>query len=111
MAATRERFMRMIVFFDLPTKSKQDRHHATKFRNDLLNEGYYMMQWSVYSRICKGLAQVEKHAQRLKCLIPPAGSIRLMTITEKQFADMDILIGESRKQEKIGAKQLVFADF
>lgn len=66
-----------------------------------------MMQLSVYSRICKGVAQVEKHAQRLKCLIPPHGSVRLMTVTEKQFADMEILIGESKKQEKIGAQQLV----
>jgi CRISPR-associated protein Cas2 len=107
MSATGERFMRMIVFFDLPTTSKQNRKHATQFRNNLLKEGYYMMQWSVYSRICKGMAQVEKHAQRLKGLIPPSGSIRLMTVTEKQFADMAILAGGSKKQEKIGAKQLV----
>jgi CRISPR-associated protein Cas2 len=107
MSATGERFMRMMVFFDLPTTSKQDRRHATKFRNSLLNDGYYMMQWSVYSRICKGMAQVEKHAQRLKCLIPPRGSVRLMTVTEKQFAAMEILIGESSKREKIGANQLL----
>lgn len=99
--------MRMMVFFDLPTTSKQERKYATKFRNSLLKDGYYMMQWSVYSRICKGIAQVEKHAQRLKCLIPPVGSVRLMTVTEKQFADMEILVGESKKEEKIGAKQLV----
>ena len=53
------------------------------------------------------MAQVEKHVGRLKCLIPPSGSVRLMTVTEKQFADMEILVGESKKQEKIGAKQLV----
>lgn len=107
MAQHGERFMRMIVFFDLPTLTKQDRKQASKFRSALLKDGYYMMQLSVYSRICKGVAQVEKHAQRLKCLIPPSGSVRLMTVTEKQFADMEILIGESKKQENIGAKQLV----
>ena len=99
--------MRMMVFFDLPTMTKANRRHATRFRNELLKDGYYMMQWSVYSRICKGVAQVEKHAQRLKCLIPPTGSVRLMTITEKQFADMEILIGARKKQEKDGAKQLL----
>ncbi len=107
MAQYGERFMRMIVFFDLPTLTKQDRKRASKFRNALLKDGYYMMQLSVYSRICKGMAQVEKHVGRLKCLIPPSGSVRLMTVTEKQFADMEILVGESKKQEKIGAKQLV----
>ena len=107
MSNTGERFMRIMVFFDLPTTTKSDRKNATKFRNELLKDGYYMMQWSVYSRICKGIAQVEKHTQRLKCLIPPIGSVRLMTVTEKQFADMEILVGESKKQEKDGAKQLL----
>jgi CRISPR-associated protein Cas2 len=96
-----------MVFFDLPTTTKKNRHDASKFRNDLLNDGYYMMQWSVYSRICKGLAQVEKHTQRLKCLIPLSGSVRLITVTEKQFASMEILIGLQKQQEKIGAKQLL----
>jgi CRISPR-associated protein Cas2 len=107
MSATGERFMRMMVFFDLPTTTKINRKHATKFRNALINDGYFMMQWSVYSRICKGVSQVEKHTQRLKCLIPPVGSVRLMTVTEKQFADMEILVGESVNMEKIGAKQLL----
>jgi CRISPR-associated protein Cas2 len=103
----KERFMRMMVFFDLPTMTSADRKHATKFRNALLREGYYMMQWSIYSRICKGMADVEKHSKRLKCLIPPSGSVRLMSVTERQFADMDILVGESKKTEKIGAKQML----
>ncbi|MCL1902343.1 MAG: CRISPR-associated endonuclease Cas2 [Alphaproteobacteria bacterium] len=99
--------MRIMVFFDLPTMSKIDRKHATKFRNALLREGYYMMQWSIYSRICKGVADVEKHSRRLKSLIPPTGSVRLMSVTERQFADMEILVGESPKTEKIGAQQLL----
>lgn len=103
----KERFMRMMVFFDLPTTTSSDRKHATQFRNALLRNGYYMMQWSIYSRICKGVADVEKHSKRLKCLIPPAGSVRMMSVTEKQFADMEILVGESPKTEKIGAKQLL----
>jgi len=99
--------MRMMVFFDLPTTSKEERRHATQFRNALINDGYYMMQWSVYSRICKGTAQVDKHSERLKAFIPPNGSVRLMTVTEKQFAGMDILVGHPTKPEKFGAKQLL----
>ncbi|MDR1691272.1 MAG: CRISPR-associated endonuclease Cas2 [Rickettsiales bacterium] len=97
----------MIVFFDLPTLTKSDRRNATRFRNNLLNDGYYMMQWSVYSRICKGIADVEKHSQRLKYIIPPAGNVRLMSVTEKQFAEMEILIGTPPKPERIGPTQLL----
>lgn len=102
-----EKFMRIIVFFDLPVGTKRERKYATRFRNDLLNDGYYMMQFSVYSRIVKGLAGMEKHLQRLRHLTPPSGSIRVLTVTEKQFADMLFLIGTAPTAEKIGSQQLL----
>lgn len=48
--------MRVIVFFDLPTVTKKDKKIAAEFRKFLLQDGYYMLQWSVYSRVCKGMA-------------------------------------------------------
>jgi CRISPR-associated protein Cas2 len=51
--------MRMIVFFDLPTVTKEEKHNAARFRSFLQKDGYYMMQWSVYSRLCNGLDNVE----------------------------------------------------
>jgi CRISPR-associated protein Cas2 len=107
MVAITEKFMRMIIFFDLPTLTKTDRKNATKFRNNLLKDGYYMMQWSVYSRICKGIADVEKHSLRLKYIIPPAGNVRLISVTEKQFTEMKILIGTIQKPEKNASKQML----
>ena len=44
--------MRMIVFFDLPVKTKNERREATRFRNFLMNDGYHMLQFSVYARVC-----------------------------------------------------------
>lgn len=101
MSVNGEKFMRMMVFFDLPASTKTERGNAARFRTGLLNDGYYMMQWSVYSRICKGLANVAKHSQRLKCMLPPRGSIRLLVVTEKQFADMEILVGGQKKWRKL----------
>ncbi len=102
-----EKFMRIIVFFDLPVSTKKERYYATRFRHDLLNDGYYMMQFSVYSRMVKGLADAEKHIQRLHSLTPPSGSVRVLTVTEKQFADMFFLVGQSPQAEKIGTQQLL----
>jgi CRISPR-associated protein Cas2 len=107
MAVGGERFMRMMVFFDLPTLTKTDRRNASRFRNFLVKEGYIMLQLSVYSRLCKGQDAVDKHAKRLKCLIPKEGSVRLLVITEKQYASMEILVGTLKKEEEIGEKQLL----
>jgi CRISPR-associated protein Cas2 len=86
--------MRIIVFFDLPVKTKRERTAATRFRNFLLNDGYYMVQYSVYARICNGMDAVNKHKTRIKDNLPDNGAIRLLVITEKQYESIDILLGK-----------------
>lgn len=102
-----DRFMRLLVFFDLPVKKKKERKFATQFRNFLIKDGFYMIQYSVYGRICKGVDAAEKHAQRLKGYVPPKGSIRLMQVTDKQYSRMETLIGEEKNEEKLGNDQLL----
>ena len=82
------KYMRMLVFFDLPVTKKEERKAAARFRSFLLKEGYYMVQFSVYSRVCNGNDAVEKHTKRLKASLPPNGSVRLLVITEKQYQNM-----------------------
>lgn len=93
------KFMRMIVFFDLPVKEKASQKEATKFRKFLIEDGYLMLQYSVYSRVCKGYDSVKTHENRLKLHLPANGSIRLLTITEKQYESMQILLGEYRQAD------------
>lgn len=88
------KFMRMIVFFDLPVTTAKERKSATQFRNFLLKDGYQMVQYSVYSRVCNGMDAVQKHETRLNLNLPAKGSIRLLTVTEKQYESMQILLGE-----------------
>ncbi len=92
--------MRLLLFFDLPVKKKEDREAYTHFRRFLLKDGYDMIQYSVYSRICKGLDGVEKHSSRLENHLPEKGHIRSMIVTEKQYAEMSILIGNKTSQER-----------
>lgn len=86
--------MRILVFFDLPVVTKQERRVATQFRNFLLKDGYHMVQFSVYSRICNGRDAVQKHKERIYKNVPDNGSVRLMVITEKQYEAVEILVGE-----------------
>lgn len=92
--------MRIIVMFDLPTKTKRERKVYSNFRRFLLNDGYVMMQYSIYYRICKGLDGVYKHEKRLSYALPENGAVRMMVITEKQYESMKILVGQKAKYEE-----------
>ena len=70
--------MRMLVFFDLPMVSKAEKRAYTVFRRFLLNDGYDMIQFSVYGRILNGSDAVDKHMRRLLANLP--------TLLEKRFA-------------------------
>lgn len=94
------KFMRILVFFDLPVKTKRERKKATQFRTFLLKDGYYMVQYSVYARVCNGNDMVELHKQRLRMNVPDEGSIRVLTITEKQYDNVDVMLGKKSKYEK-----------
>jgi CRISPR-associated protein Cas2 len=92
--------MRMLVFFDLPVATKADRRAYTIFRRFLINDGYDMIQFSVYGRILNGNDALEKHYKRLVNNLPPEGSVRCLSVTEKQFASMKLLVGLPLFQEK-----------
>ena len=101
------KYMRIIVFFDLPVVTKKDRKIYAQFRKFLLKDGYDMIQFSVYSRICNGEDGTKKHYARLKDNLPKKGSIRYMKVTEKQYAAMEILVGKKTvREKKINAEQL-----
>lgn len=92
--------MRLLVFFDLPVVTKTERRAYTVFRRFLVNDGYDMIQFSVYGRILNGNDALEKHMKRLINNLPPEGSVRCLSVTEKQFASMKLLVGLPLFQEK-----------
>lgn len=94
------KFMRIIVFFDLPVKTKTQRRVATQFRNFLLKDGYFMIQYSVYCRICNGYDDVEKHKIRMRANKPDNGSVRMLVITEKQYEKIELVIGNYAPEEE-----------
>lgn len=101
------RFMRILVFFDLPVKTGAERREASRFRNFLLRDGYQMLQYSVYVRVCNGCDAVEKHRERVKNNLPDNGSVRLLVITEKQYESIDILLGKlTEADESFQCEQL-----
>lgn len=92
--------MRIVVFFDLPVTTKNERYLAARFRRFLLNEGYHMLQFSVYGRVCNSVENAEMHFSRLEKEAPKNGAVRCMIVTEKQYAGMRIIAGSQVKEEK-----------
>lgn len=97
----KDKFMRILLMFDMPTKSKKDQKNATKFRNALIKLGFFMIQFSIYVRICKGLMSAKSTIKSIEKILPPCGNIRVLIITEKQFDNMQILLGEASFNEQI----------
>ena len=99
------KFMRILVFFDLPVKEKAAQRAATVFRNFLLKDGFQMLQYSVYVRLCNGNFDTEKHAKRIQSNTPKQGRVLMLVVTNKQFEDMKYLVGEKmEKSTKIRKK-------
>lgn len=101
------RILWVFVFFDLPVGSKTERRDATRFRNFLKDDGYMMLQWSVYARVCRGEEAVDKHLLRVTKRLPPKGSVRALQVTDKQYGRMRLLLGNASKNEKATAQQMV----
>ena len=92
--------MRIIVFFDLPVMTKTERKLATSFRNFLINDGYYMLQYSVYVRMCNSVENAEQHYKKMAAQAPRDGSVRCLIVTEKQYANMRIIVGKKKEKER-----------
>lgn len=99
--------MWLLVLFDLPVTKPHQRSAATRFRNYLLKDGYIMLQFSVYARVCNGDEAAQKHVKRIQDHLPEEGSIRAIQVTDQQYSRMKILLGNLPPEEATGSGQLL----
>ncbi len=90
----------IIVAFDLPTTTKEERVGAAKFRKFLLEDGYQMMQYSVYIRSMVTHSRMETHMRRLRKEVPADGSVRAIFVTESQWQRSYVVYGTDRRAKK-----------
>ena len=100
------RCMWIVAMFDLPTDTKRARKQYALFRKHLLEDGFTMMQYSVYARHCASKENAEVHIERIRRNLPPDGEVRVITITDKQFERMMVFWGEMRKAPEQAPCQL-----
>ena len=85
--------MRMIVFFDLPVTTLQNRREYAKFRKHLIKSGFMMMQESVYCKLALNQSAADAIIENLKKNKPSRGLVQVLTVTEKQFSRMEFILG------------------
>ena len=100
------RIMWIMVLFDLPTNTKKERRIATQFRNHLLKDGFTMFQFSIYMRHSASRENAQVHEKRIKKLVPRLGKVAFLTVTDRQFATMEIFHGRKVVSNPEGPVQL-----
>lgn len=89
----------LLVTFDLPVVTKEQRKRATTFREFLLDDGFLMIQFSVYARSCVSFARQETHMDRVKKATPPEGTVRAIFITRAQWERSYVCYGPPQKEQ------------
>jgi len=101
-------FLYILIMFDLPTNSKKDIKKYTKFRKLMLNDGFSMIQYSVYIRICKSNYSANAHIKYIKKIIPLKGEVRILKLTDKVYNSMEILRNfEKTNEEKLMTQTVI----
>ena len=100
--------MWLFCLFDLPTNTKAQRKKAAAFRKKLIDDGFDMMQFSVYKRFCGSAEACEVHTKRIKKWLPHEGTVSILKFTDKQFSEIETFLGKEQKKQEESPQQLEF---
>jgi CRISPR-associated protein Cas2 len=97
--------MWVLVMFDLPVTLKAERRAATEFRNNLLDLGFQMSQFSVYMRFCTSTAQVSTFCRKVELSLPKGGNVNILQFTDKQYEKIISYTGKRKLASKKSPEQ------
>lgn len=100
------RIMWVVVFFDMPTDTADDRKQYRLFRKRIMTYGFGMFQYSIYIRHCLSKEIADVHTKRIQGILPEKGHVVIFSLTDKQFGDMKVYYGAKSKPPPNGGTQL-----
>jgi CRISPR-associated protein Cas2 len=100
------RILWVFVFFDLPTETKKHRKDYAAFRKRLQQDGFSMLQYSIYTRHCSSRENADVHIKRVKSFLPPEGEVIIFEITDKQFGMMEFFRNHQKQPKPDTPQQL-----
>ncbi len=98
----------LIVMFDLPTKTKPQKRHYHQFHNFLVDEGFLMLQYSIYGRHLATREKGDAKTSRVRSRVPREGNVRILRVTEAQFSNMVVIENFRPKVAESAPRQLEF---
>ena len=102
------KIMWLFVMFDLPTQTKKNRRDSANFRKNLERDGFVMHQFSIYIRFCASLESAEVHIKRVRSIVPEFGRVTILTVTDKQYANIINIWGKIEQKIQKRPIQLEF---
>ena len=102
--------MWMMVLFDLPVIEKKERKDATEFRKFLLDNGFSMVQYSIYTKLFSGKDACEKYYRMIHDNLPMKGKVDIITITDRQYGNI-ISYNAGEKRQKSNRNNSFYSDF
>lgn len=103
------KMMKLFIMFDLPTNTPTARREYARFRKKLIENGFFMLQYSVYVRHCLTREYAYMYLRKVECFVPSNGIVRGLFVTDKQFVDMPLLLGALKEEESVlNDNQIVF---
>ena len=100
-------FLWVLVFFDLPVVKSEHRRAYARFRKFLLKNGFMMLQESVYCKLALNGTAANAIISNVHKNKPEEGLVQLLTVTEKQYAKMDIIVGDIKREVLDSDERLV----
>ncbi len=98
--------MWIMLMFDLPVGTKKQRNGASRFRNDLIEDGYQRIQWSVYARFCPTVQKAKRDGNAALAKLPPEGECRVLYLTDHQWHRMVVIRHENPVPPEAEPRQL-----
>lgn len=99
--------MRILVFFDLPTITTENRRDYSRFRKYLMKNGFLMLQESVYCKLALNGTTVKAIVEGIHRNKPTEGLVQLLCVTEGQYSKMDIIVGNVKSEVVDSDERLV----
>lgn len=97
----KNRFMRMILFFDLPITTPQGRREYTRFVKYLDSDGFIRIQESVFCKLCINIDSAKTLSKKVMRECPDDGDIRFIIVSEKQYQSITNVNDTYSLQESI----------
>ena len=101
------RYMRVLVFFDLPVTTAAGRRNYIQFRKFLIKDGFFMMQESVYCKLAQNSNAANAIIDHLRRNKPAEGLVQASVITEKQYSNMEMIVGKKESDVVNTSERLI----